>query len=70
MELKHLHESPVKRPPSRSSQRPHAPAVSGSPVDVFLREHPRIEIVLLQNIALGLCQKLREVTREISVFDC
>ncbi len=33
------------------------------------REHPRIEIVLLQNIALGLCQKLRKLNREISVFD-
>lgn len=31
---------------------------------------PRIEIVLLQNIALGLCQKLRKLNREISVFDC
>ena len=65
-----LHETAVKRRPSRSSQHPHAPAVSASPGDVFLREHPRIEIVLLQNIALGLCQKLREVTREISAFDC
>ncbi len=33
------------------------------------REHPRIEIVLLQNIALGLCQKLGKLNREISVFD-
>lgn len=33
------------------------------------REHPRIAIVLLQNIALGLCQKLRKLNREISVFD-
>ena len=33
------------------------------------REHPRIEIILLQNIALGLCQKLRKLNREISVFD-
>ena len=33
------------------------------------REHPRIEILLLQNIALGLCQKLRKLNREISVFD-
>ncbi len=33
------------------------------------REHPRIEIILLRNIALGLCQKLRKLNREISVFD-
>ncbi|MBI3878603.1 MAG: glutaminase A [Verrucomicrobia bacterium] len=31
--------------------------------------NPRIKIVMLQNLALGLCQKLRKTNREISVFD-
>ena len=31
--------------------------------------HPHIKIVLLRNLALGLCRKLRKANREISVFD-
>jgi glutaminase len=31
--------------------------------------HPRIKIVLLRNLALGLSKKLRKANREISVFD-
>ena len=31
--------------------------------------HPRIQIVLLRNLALGLSRKLRKANREISVFD-
>jgi glutaminase len=31
--------------------------------------HPRIKIVLLRNLALGLSRKLRKANREISVFD-
>jgi glutaminase len=31
--------------------------------------HPRIKIVLLRNLALGLSHKLRKANREISVFD-
>ena len=43
MGLNALHEMAVKRPPSRSSQHPHAPKVSGSPVGDFLRElHRRL----------------------------
>jgi hypothetical protein len=33
------------------------------------RTHPRIQIVLLRNMALGLARLLRKATREISVFD-
>ena len=33
------------------------------------KAHPRIEILLLRNLALGLSQKLRKANREISVFD-
>ena len=41
-------------------------------VDDFERleqTHPRIKIVLLRNLALGLSKKLRKANREISVFD-
>ena len=31
--------------------------------------HPRIKLVLLRNLALGLCRKLRKANREVSVFD-
>jgi glutaminase len=31
--------------------------------------HPSIKIKLLENLNLGLCQKLRKVNRDISVFD-
>ena len=33
------------------------------------KTHPRIEIILLRNLALGLSRKLRKANREISVFD-
>jgi glutaminase len=33
------------------------------------RTHPRIQIVLLRNMALGLARLLRKATREIGVFD-
>jgi glutaminase len=31
--------------------------------------HPRIKIILLRNLALGLSSRLRKANREISVFD-
>ena len=31
--------------------------------------HPRVEIVLLRNLALSLSRKLRKANREMSVFD-
>jgi glutaminase len=31
--------------------------------------HPRVEIVILRNLALSLSRKLRKANREMSVFD-
>lgn len=33
------------------------------------RDHPAIQIKLLENLSLGLCRKLRKANRELSVFD-
>jgi glutaminase len=37
--------------------------------DALGKTHPRIKIVLLTNMALGLARLLRKATREFSVFD-
>ena len=37
--------------------------------DTLGETHPRIKIVLLKNMALGLTRLLRKATREISIFD-